>query len=73
MLAGIIITMTDLLALLAWTSPAFPTGSFACSHGLEWAVEAGDVRDEATLLAWIEDLLAHGSGRVVTRLLVRLG
>lgn len=59
-----ITTMTDLLALLAWTSPAFPTGAFACSHGLEWAVEAGDVRDEATLLAWIEDLLAHGSGRI---------
>jgi urease accessory protein len=56
-------TMTDLLALLAWTSPAFPTGAFACSHGLEWAVEAGDVRDEATLLAWLEDLLRHGSGR----------
>ncbi|MGC8477733.1 MAG: urease accessory protein UreF [Acetobacteraceae bacterium] len=55
--------MTDLLALLAWTSPAFPTGAFACSHGLEWAVEAGDIRDEATLLAWLEDILTHGSGR----------
>src|SRR4051794_38822441 len=35
--------------LLTWLSPAFPVGSFAYSHGLEWAVEAGDVRDEATL------------------------
>ena len=61
--AGITTTMTDLLALLAWTSPAFPTGAFACSHGLEWAVEAGDIRDEATLLAWLEDILTHGSGR----------
>ena len=52
-----------MLRLLAWLSPAFPTGGFAYSHGLEWAVEAGDVRDEATLLAWLADVLAHGSGR----------
>jgi urease accessory protein len=59
-------TTTDIAALirlLAWLSPAFPTGGFAYSHGLEWAVEAGDVRDGATLLAWLEDVLAHGSGR----------
>ncbi len=54
---------TALLRLLAWLSPAFPTGGFACSHGLEWAVEAGDVRDEASLLLWLGDVLAHGSGR----------
>ena len=28
-----------LLRLMAWLSPAFPTGAFAYSHGLEWAVE----------------------------------
>src|SRR5690349_8359952 len=33
--------------LLAWTSPSYPTGAFSYSHGLEWAVEAGDVRDVA--------------------------
>jgi urease accessory protein len=48
---------------LTWLSPSFPVGAFAYSHGLEWAVEAGDVRDEATLLDWIADLLAHGAGR----------
>ena len=52
-----------LLRLLAWLSPAFPTGAFAYSHGLEWAVEAGDVHDEASALAWLADVLAHGSGR----------
>ncbi len=34
--------MTDapgLMRLLTWLSPAFPTGAFAYSHGLEWAVE----------------------------------
>ena len=51
------------LHLLTWLSPAFPTGGYAYSHSLEWAVEAGDVRDEATALAWIGSLLTHGSGR----------
>ncbi len=52
-----------LVKLLTWLSPAFPVGGFAYSHGLEWAVEAGDVRNEAGLLAWVEDVLRHGSGR----------
>ena len=51
------------LRLLAWLSPAFPTGGFAYSHGLEWAVESGDITDEPTLLAWIAGVLRHGSGR----------
>ncbi len=58
--------MTDavhLIRLLAWLSPAFPTGGYAYSHGLEWAVEAGDVRDGETLGDWLGDVLAHGSGR----------
>ena len=55
--------MSSLPLLLTWLSPAFPIGSFAYSHGLEWAVEAGDVTDEATLGAWIADVLALGSGR----------
>lgn len=52
-----------LLHLLAWLSPAFPTGGFAYSHGLEWAVEVGDIRDRETLLGWLADVVAHGSGR----------
>ena len=48
---------------MTWLSPAFPTGAYAYSHGLEWAVEAGDVRDEAGLLLWAADVIAHGSGR----------
>jgi len=61
--------MTNGLRLLAWLSPAFPTGAFAYSHGLEWAVETGDVRDEATLQTWLVDVLAHGSARTDTILL----
>ena len=33
--------------LAAWLSPSFPIGAFSYSHGLERAVEAGDVGDEA--------------------------
>src|SRR5260370_13224878 len=32
-----------LLRMQSWLSPAFPTGSYSYSHGLEWAVEAGPV------------------------------
>jgi urease accessory protein len=58
-----------LLHLLAWLSPAFPTGAFAYSHGLEWAVEAGDIRDGETLRAWLLDVLTNGAGRSDTILL----
>lgn len=51
------------LPLFAWLSPAFPVGAYAYSHGLEWAVEDGDVRDEASLLAWLTDTLTLGAGR----------
>jgi urease accessory protein len=54
-------TNSALLRLLTWLSPAFPTGGFAYSHGLEWSVEAGDVTDEASLITWIEDTLSHGA------------
>jgi urease accessory protein len=56
-------TEPALLRLLAWLSPAFPTGAFAWSHGIEWAVEAGDIADPASLRAWLEDVLRHGAGR----------
>ena len=55
-------TEASLAKLLTWLSPAFPTGAFAYSHGLEWAVEAGDVTGEAALLAWLDDVLRHGAG-----------
>lgn len=31
--------------LAAWFSPAYPVGSYSYSHGLEWAIAAGEVRD----------------------------
>ncbi|HEY7459107.1 MAG TPA: urease accessory protein UreF [Xanthobacteraceae bacterium] len=50
----------NFLPLMIWLSPAFPVGSFAYSHGIEWAVEAGDITDAKTCEAWIADLLEHG-------------
>jgi urease accessory protein len=51
------------LRLQSWFSPAFPTGAYSYSHGLEWAVEAGDIHDRATLVDWLGADLCHGSGR----------
>jgi urease accessory protein len=52
------------LALFVWLSPAFPVGAYAYSHGLEWAYEAGDVSDGATLRAWLIDLAEQGAPRL---------
>ena len=51
------------LPLLIWLSPTFPVGAFAYSHGLEWAVEAGDVVDAPSLQDWLIDLVAFGAPR----------
>lgn len=50
------VEMTD-VRLLQLVSPSLPTGSFAYSQGLEWAVEAGWVESSDTLKAWLLDLL----------------
>ena len=51
------------LRLQSWLSPAFPTGSYSYSHGLEWAVEAGHISDRESLVDWLEADLRYGSGR----------
>ncbi len=53
----------DMMVLQAWFSPAFPTGAFSYSHGLETAIQDKMVTDEASLKNWISFLLTHGSGR----------
>ncbi|AXQ93098.1 urease accessory protein UreF [Cereibacter azotoformans] len=52
-----------LLTLVQWLSPAFPTGAFAYSHGLEWAIAEGEVQDAAGVEQWVADILRFGSGR----------
>jgi urease accessory protein len=62
---------SDLLTLQVWLSPAFPVGGFTYSHGLELAIEAGDVTSAATLEAWLGDILVHGAGRTDAIFLAR--
>jgi len=51
-----------LYRLMAWLSPAFPVGAFSYSSGIEWAVEAGDIKDAETLKAWLGVMLSEGGG-----------
>ena len=47
---------------MAWLSPANPVGAFSYSSGIEWVVEAGDIKDADTLRAWLAVMLAEGGG-----------
>jgi len=49
-----------LYRLMAWLSPAFPVGAFSYSGGIEWAVEAGDIKDAAALRRWLVVVIAEG-------------
>jgi len=51
-----------LYRLITWLSPSFPVGAFSYSSGIEWAVEAGDIGDAASLRDWLASLLADGAG-----------
>jgi urease accessory protein len=51
-----------LYRLMTWLSPAFPVGAFSYSSGIEWAVEAGDIEDAASLRDWLVSMLIDGPG-----------
>jgi urease accessory protein len=51
-----------LYRLMTWLSPAYPVGAFSYSGGLEWAIEAGDIGDAATLARWLAVVLGDGGG-----------
>ena len=57
------ISQLALLRQQSWLSPAFPTGSYSYSHGIEWAVEVGHIHDRKSLVDWLEADLCYGSGR----------
>jgi urease accessory protein len=60
-----------LLWLLRWVSPALPVGAYAYSRGLEQAVTAGWVHDEASTYAWIASLARDGLARLDVPILLR--
>ena len=42
-----------LARLMIWLSPAFPVGGYSYSHGLEWVVETGGVKNAQSLgMCW---------------------
>jgi urease accessory protein len=61
--AGSMAELHPELALAAFFSPAFPTGGFAYSGGLETAVAEGTVKREADLERWLAALMRCGSMR----------
>lgn len=67
-----ILERTALLRLMQLASPLLPVGSFAYSQGLEWAVDAGWVRDEHGCADWIAACLQQTIARVDLPILARL-
>ncbi len=51
-----------LYRLMAWLSPAYPVGAFSYSSGIEWAVEAGDIKNAETLRRWLGVVIGEGAG-----------
>jgi urease accessory protein len=62
----------QLLRLLHLASPALPIGAFHFSQGLEYAVEAGWVTDEASALEWIGGIAGASLGTLDLPVLQRL-
>src|SRR5258705_10358874 len=52
----------SLYRLMAWLSPAYPVGAFSYSSGIEWAVEAGDIKDAESLRRWLAVVIGEGGG-----------
>jgi urease accessory protein len=64
--------VSPLLRLLHLASPALPIGAFHFSQGLEYAVEAGWVRDEPGALDWIGGIARSSLGTLDLPVLYRL-
>jgi urease accessory protein len=55
------LTGPALYRLMTWMSPAYPVGAFSYSGGIEWTVEAGDIRSADTLCHWLTTMIRYGS------------
>ena len=63
-------TSTVLVRALHLASTTLPVGAFSYSQGLEWAVEAGTIRNRDDARRWIHDGLRHSLGRFEAPLLI---
>lgn len=61
-----------LLRLCHLVSPALPVGAYAYSQGLEYAVHAGWVSDEAGVLRWLQGMSRRSLGTLDLPVLQRL-
>jgi urease accessory protein len=61
------------LHLLRLVSPSLPVGAFSYSRGLEYAAEAGWVKDEATAREWIHGTLENSFAVLDGALFWRMG
>lgn len=55
-------SLRQLLTLQTWTSAAFPTGAFSCSHGMETAIQQATIHDADSCQDWIHAIVTQGSG-----------
>ena len=62
----------EILRLLQLCSPALPTGAFAYSQGLEFAVSAGWVNNKRSASDWIQGLLKNSLANLDVPVLFRL-
>ena len=53
-----------LIRLMHLVSPSLPTGGFAYSQGLEWAIEKGWINSEAPLEQWLLNVIETGMTHV---------
>jgi urease accessory protein len=65
-ITGMAMITTDaaLYRLMTWLSPSYPVGAFSYSHGLEYAIEDGSVRNAADLTGWISTVVERGAGSI---------
>ncbi len=62
---------TTLLSLLQLASPALPVGAYSYSEGLESLVDAGIIKDVATLEHWLIQELTYGAARLEAAVMLR--
>lgn len=62
----------SILRLMQLVSPGLPVGAYAYSHGLEYAVHAGWVNDEASTADWVLGIMNHSLCLLDVPVLMRL-